>query len=167
MTKVGSIGGAIPNGSLSIIDESGHETSEGEGVGEMIYRGPNVTLGYAVCGEDLGKGDENNGILHTGDVAQRDKDGCYYIVGRMKRFLKIFGLRIGLDEVEHLVKSAFDTDCLCGGDDEKLIIKITNRMIPEQVLDFVVQKTKLFHKNVQVEVVDVIKRNAAGKVILN
>ncbi len=53
------------------------------------------------------------------------------------------------------------------GDDEKLIIKITNRMIPEQVLDFVVQKTKLFHKNVRVEVVDVIKRNAAGKVILN
>ena len=167
MTKVGSIGGAIPNGSLSIIDESGHETSEGEAVGEMIYRGPNVTLGYAVCGKDLDKGDENNGILHTGDVARRDKDGCYYIVGRMKRFLKIFGLRIGLDEVEHLVKSAFDTDCLCGGDDEKLIIKITNRMIPEQVLDFVVQKTKLFHKNVQVEVVDVIKRNAAGKVILN
>jgi long-chain acyl-CoA synthetase len=40
-------------------------------------------------------------------------------------------------------------------------------MIPEQVLDFVVQKTKLFHKNVRVEVVDVIKRNAAGKVILN
>ena len=75
MTKVGSIGGAIPNGSLSIIDESGHETSEGEAVGEMIYRGPNVTLGYAVCGKDLDKGDENNGILHTGDVARRDKDG--------------------------------------------------------------------------------------------
>ena len=65
------------------------------------------------------------------------------------------------------MKSAFDTGLFVWGDDEKLIIKITNRMIPEQVLDFVVQKTKLFHKNVRVEVVDVIKRNAAGKVILN
>lgn len=167
MVKVGSIGRAIPNGCLSIIDECGRETSEGEAVGEMIYRGPNVTLGYAVCGEDLGKGDENNGILHTGDVVRRDGDGCYYIVGRMKRFLKIFGLRIGLDEVEHLVKSAFDTDCLCGGNDEKLVIKITNKAVLEQVLDFVVLKTGLFHKNIQVEVVDEIKRNAAGKVILN
>ena len=30
-------------------------------MGEMIYRGPNVTLGYAVCGKDLDKGDEKTG----------------------------------------------------------------------------------------------------------
>ena len=65
----------------------------------MIYRGENVTLGYANSIEDLLKGDENHGIMHTGDLAQRDADGCYYIIGRLKRFLKIFGLRIGLDEI--------------------------------------------------------------------
>lgn len=58
----------------------------------MVYRGENVTLGYATSKEDLLKGDENHGIMHTGDLARRDADGCYFIVGRLKRFLKIFGL---------------------------------------------------------------------------
>ena len=51
-----------------------------------MYEGPNVTLGYAECGEDLVKGDERNGILQTGDMAQFESDGYYYIVCRKKRF---------------------------------------------------------------------------------
>lgn len=166
-TKTGSIGIAEPGGKLSIVDDSGAETFEGEATGEMVYRGENVTLGYATCPEDLMKGDENRGVLHTGDIARRDADGCYYIIGRMKRFLKIFGLRIGLDEVEHIVKSAFDTDCLCSGTDDMLTVRITNPAIKDSVLDLIVEKTKLFHKNIEVLYVDRIERNEAGKAILN
>jgi Acyl-CoA synthetases (AMP-forming)/AMP-acid ligases II len=140
LEKIGSIGKAIPNGKLSIIDNNGVETFDGEATGEMIYRGDNVTLGYAYCAEDLSKGDENNGILHTGDIAHRDKDGFYFIVGRMKRFLKIFGLRIGLDEIEHLVKSNFDTDCVCGGSDDMLKVSITNASLLADVEKFVLEK---------------------------
>ena len=57
--------------------------------GELVYEGPNVSLGYAECRADLAKGDENHGVLHTGDVARRDADGYYYITGRMKRFVKV------------------------------------------------------------------------------
>lgn len=166
-TKTGSIGIAEPGGKLSIVDDSGYETFEGEATGEMVYRGENVTLGYATCPEDLMKGDENRGVLRTGDIARRDADGCYYIIGRMKRFLKIFGLRIGLDEVEHIVKSAFDTDCLCSGTDDMLTVRITNPAIKDSVLDLLVEKTKLFHKNIEVLCVDRIERNEAGKAILN
>lgn len=113
------------------------------------------------------KGDENRGVLRTGDIARRDADGCYYIIGRMKRFLKIFGLRIGLDEVEHIVKSAFDTDCLCSGTDDMLTVRITNPAIKDSVLDLIVEKTRLFHKNIEVLCVDRIERNEAGKAILN
>ena len=63
------------------------------GVGELIYEGPNVTLGMAECRADLSKGDERQGVLHTGDLARIDEDGFYYIAGRKKRFLKIFGIR--------------------------------------------------------------------------
>jgi len=111
LTKTCSIGRAEPGGQLSIIDSDGNETLEGEATGEMVYRGENVTLGYAYSAEDLVKGDENHGVMHTGDLARRDADGCYFIVGRLKRFLKIFGLRIGLDEVEQMILSDFDTDC--------------------------------------------------------
>ena len=115
-------------------------------------------MGYAVCKEDLVKGDENHGIMHTGDIAYRDADGYYFIVGRMKRFLKIFGLRIGLDEMEHLIKSNFTTDCVCSGTDEILKVYITTESLKEAVADFVAEKTHLFHKNIKVEYIPEIKR---------
>lgn len=164
-TKTCSIGIAEPGGQLSIIDKDGNETVVGEAEGEMVYRGENVTLGYATCVEDLQKGDENHGIMHTGDLARRDTDGCYFIIGRLKRFLKIFGLRIGLDEIERMIKSEFDTDCFCSGTDEILSIRITNASIADKVAAFVEEKTHLFHKNIVVTTVQSILRNEAGKVI--
>ena len=165
LEKVCSIGIAEPGGQLSIVDDSGNETFEGEAQGEMVYRGENVTLGYATCREDLTKGDENHGIMHTGDLARRDADGCYYIVGRLKRFLKIFGLRIGLDEVEQMIKAEYKTDCYCKGNDEKLIVLLTNPQLQEQIPLFIEEKTHLFHQNIEVQVVKEILRNEAGKVI--
>jgi acyl-coenzyme A synthetase/AMP-(fatty) acid ligase len=166
LTKTCSIGRAEPGGQLSFIDKDGNETFEGEATGEMVYRGENVTLGYAYSADDLVKGDENHGVMHTGDLARRDADGCYFIVGRLKRFLKIFGLRIGLDEVEQMILSDFDTDCYCKGNDEKLIILVTNPSIVEQLPAYIEEKTHLFHKNIEVQVVEKILRNEAGKVVM-
>lgn len=165
LSKTCSIGIAEPGGQLSIVDDEGNETFDGEATGEMVYRGGNVTLGYAYSAEDLIKGDENFGVMHTGDLARRDSDGCYFIVGRLKRFLKIFGLRIGLDEVEQMILSEFDTDCYCKGNDEKLVILVTNPAVSDQIPAFIEEKTHLFHKNIEVLVVEKILRNEAGKVI--
>ena len=165
LSKTCSIGMAEPGGQLSIIDKDGNETFEGEATGEMVYRGENVTLGYANCIEDLIKGDENHGIMHTGDLAHRDADGCYYIVGRLKRFLKIFGLRIGLDEIEGLIKEKFSIDCYCKGNDEKLVVLITKAGFADDIISYIEEKTHLFHKNIEVQIVDEILRNEAGKVI--
>lgn len=165
LDKVCSIGIAEPGGQLSIVDGNGNETFEGEAQGEMVYRGENVTLGYATCREDLQKGDENHGVMHTGDLARRDADGCYFIIGRLKRFLKIYGLRIGLDEVEQLVKTEFNTDCYCKGDDEKLEVLVTDPKLQELLPEFIEGKTHLFHQRISVRVVNEILRNEAGKVI--
>lgn len=167
LTKTCSIGKAEPGGQLSIIDNDGNETFDGEATGEMVYRGENVTLGYAYCLGDLKKGDENHGVMRTGDLARRDADGCYYIVGRLKRFLKIYGLRIGLDEVEMMVKSEFKTDCVCSGTDEKLVVNVTTPNIENEVMTYISNKTHLFHQNIEVVTVDSIERNEAGKVILH
>lgn len=162
--KICSIGIAEPNTKLSIIDDKGVETCEGEAIGEMVFRGDNVTLGYATCADDLKLGDENHGVMHTGDIARRDADGCYYIVGRMKRFLKIFGLRIGLDEIENLVKAEFNVDCVCTGHDELLRIYVTNKELLNEVKTFVCEKTHLYHNNVESLYIEAIPRNEAGKV---
>ena len=165
LQKVCSIGIAEPGGQLSIVDDSGNETFEGEAQGEMVYRGENVTLGYATCREDLLKGDENHGVMHTGDLARRDADGCYFIIGRLKRFLKIYGLRIGLDEVERMIKAEFKTDCYCKGDDEKLVVLVTDARLQEVLPAFIEEKTHLFHQCIEVQVVKELLRNEAGKVI--
>ena len=165
MEKVCSIGIAEPGGQLSIVDDNGNESFEGEAKGEMVYRGENVTLGYATCREDLLKGDENHGIMHTGDLARRDADGCYFIIGRLKRFLKIFGLRIGLDEVERMIKSEYKTDCYCKGNDEKLIVLVTDSSLQDVLPTFIEEKIHLFHQAIEVQVVKEILRNEAGKVI--
>ena len=165
LQKVCSIGIAEPGGQLSIVDDNGNETFEGAAQGEMVYRGENVTLGYATCREDLLKGDENHGVMHTGDLARRDKDGCYFIIGRLKRFLKIYGLRIGLDEVERMIKAEYKTDCYCKGDDEKLVVLVTDARLQEVLPAFIEEKTHLFHQRIEVQVVKEILRNEAGKVI--
>lgn len=165
-SKIGSIGIAEPGGLLSIVDNNGNETFDGEATGEMVYRGENVTMGYATTICDLNKGDENHGIMHTGDLARRDADGCYYIIGRLKRFLKIFGLRIGLDEVENIIKSNLKIDCYCSGSDEKLTVYIVGEVYSEKVKILVEEKTHLFHNNIEIKIVPQIMRNEAGKVIM-
>jgi acyl-coenzyme A synthetase/AMP-(fatty) acid ligase len=124
-SKMGSIGRAVPNGEMFLVDGEGNEITEPNVQGEMCYRGKNVTMGYARQREDLLLGDERNGFLRTGDLAYQDEDGCFYIVGRMGRFLKLFGMRIGLDECEQIIKAKFPIECACVGNDEKMIIYVS------------------------------------------
>ena len=100
-----SIGGAIPGGKLWVEDEAGNLLDAPDEVGELVYSGPNVALGYAAGREDLARGDDWQGRLHTGDLARRDADGFFYIEGRRHRFLKIFGVRVSLDGVEQWFSS--------------------------------------------------------------
>jgi long-chain acyl-CoA synthetase len=94
--KTGSVGFAIPGGSIAI---------EGEGeAGEIVYSGPNVMLGYAECRADLALGDTQGGVLRTGDLGRLDRDGCLWVTGRLKREAKLFGLRVNLDDLEAMVR---------------------------------------------------------------
>lgn len=98
-THLESIGVAIPGGRLWLADESGAPIESADTPGELVYEGPNVMLGYAETRAELA-GPAGPEVLRTGDIAERDADGFYRVVGRRSRFLKLVGLRIGLDEVE-------------------------------------------------------------------
>lgn len=98
--KLGSIGRAIPGTKLWLEDSQGHRIEQADQVGELIFSGPNVALGYAFSHKDLILGDEWRGVLRTGDLARRDAEGFIFVEGRSSRFLKIFGIRVSLDAVE-------------------------------------------------------------------
>lgn len=166
LEKYGSMGIAIPRGKFSLIDVDENEILVPDIVGELAYEGPNVTLGYAECGEDLVKGDERFGKLITGDMAKRDSDGYYYIVGRKKRFLKIFGNRVNLDEIERMIKTQFhNIDCACAGVDDKMYIFITDNSFSDNVRKFVSEKTGLNQVAFKVKLVDKVPKNEAGKTL--
>lgn len=163
-SKAGSIGCAIPGGKFRLSDEEGKEIEDAHVSGELIYQGDNVTMGYAHGWADLYKADENHGVLHTGDLAERDNDGFYYIVGRKKRFLKLFGNRVNLDEVEGLLNDA-GYECVCAGADDHLKIYLTDRNKAEEARSFISQKTGLNLSGFTSIPIHEIPRNEAGKVL--
>ena len=162
--KSASIGVAIPGGKFLLVDNQNNIIQEPDVPGELIYEGENVSMGYAERIGDLSLGDENNGILHTGDVAQFDHEGYYYIVGRLKRFVKIFGNRVNLDQTEQLVRSMIP-DCACTGEDDKLVIHILDAALENKVKEFISQKTGLHLSAITVNVVSEIPKNSSGKIL--
>lgn len=163
LEKVGSIGKAIPNGELFLLDEVVNE--DGTVTGELGYRGANVTMGYALNREDLIKDDEFCGEYHTGDIAKRDADGFYFIIGRKGRFLKLFGLRVSLDETERLLKTQYpNTDFVCTGDDKQMNIFTANAVLKNEIIPFISRKTSLHNSAFRVFILDEIPRNDYGKV---
>lgn len=163
--KAGSIGIAVPNGRLSLRDENGNEIMESPAVGEMCYEGKNVTMGYARCQEDLVLGDERNGFLATGDIAMRDADGFYFIKGRMGRFLKLYGNRVGLDECEHILRTTLSCECACTGTDDRMIIYITDETERDLALAAIMRTIKVPANAVEVRLIGSLPKNEAGKVL--
>lgn len=154
-SKAGSIGIPIPGGRFSIED------------GELVYQGKNVTLGYAQNEKDLAKGDERNGILYTGDMARMDEEGFYYIIGRKKRFLKILGNRVNLDEIEQMLKERYrDAAFACTGVDDALDIYIEKgqEVDVEVLISDLSRKTRLNRSVFGIFFIDRIPVNDSGKI---
>ncbi|MCR5073064.1 MAG: AMP-binding protein [Clostridiales bacterium] len=166
LEKVGCMGIAIPGGSFSLLDADGNVISECDTVGELVYEGPNVTMGYSVCRTDLEKGDERNGRLVTGDMAKRDADGYYTIVGRKKRFLKVFGNRVNLDELERIIVGAFPgLECAAAGKDDLVRLFITDASKAEEVRGHAAAVTHLSESAFSVEYLETIPKNDSGKIL--
>jgi acyl-CoA synthetase (AMP-forming)/AMP-acid ligase II len=127
-THPASIGHAIPGGSFDIEPTPGWPEP---GVGELVYRGPNVMLGYAQGPGDLALG-RTVTALRTGDIATRGTDGLIEIIGRRSRFVKLFGLRVDLQRVETtLAQQGIASLCTDDGDD--LLVAVEDRHDPVQV----------------------------------
>ncbi len=164
--KKGSMGIAIPGGRFRLKDTDGNEITEPYTEGELVYEGANVTLGYAERGEDLAEGDERHGVLETGDMAKFDGDGYYYITGRKKRFLKIYGNRVNLDEIDRMVRGHFGgLDFASAGTDDQMYLFVTDGSVAGEVRTFVSQKTGLNPAAFRTVVLGAIPRNDSGKTL--
>ena len=164
--KQGSMGIAIPGGRFELVDADGTPIETTRTPGELIYYGPNVSLGYAIAREDLAKGDENAGRLATGDIAERDEDGFYYVVGRLKRFVKMLGKRMNLDDVERLLKEELATvELACAGSDDLLRVFVTDAALTDTAKSIIVERLNINPRMCEINVIDEIPKSSSGKTL--
>jgi long-chain acyl-CoA synthetase len=129
--KIGSIGVPIPGGRLRL------EPLDGEqGSAQLVYEGENVMMGYAESPEDLALGDVQHGQLRTGDLATVDDDGYFTLVGRLKRFTKLFGRRVSLEDVEQELESSFPVRAIAteAGDRLGVYVAVDGKVEDSEVL---------------------------------
>ena len=164
--KCGAMGRAIPSGRFELIDEAGLPINEVGQVGELIYHGANVSMGYALSGADLIEGDAWHGRLATGDLAMCDADGIYTVVGRKKRFLKLFGKRTNLQEAEQLLHHRFDgMEVACAGVDDLLHVFVVQEEHFDEIVPFLSRTLGVHPTAIRVVRVPEIPKNAAGKTL--
>nr|WP_281376625.1 AMP-binding protein [Actinomycetospora corticicola] len=149
-----AIGVPVPGGALRIDDP------DTDGVGEIVYSGPNVMLGYAESDADLALG-RTATELRTGDLGRRRPDGLFQVVGRRSRFVKPFGIRVDLDAVETFLRSRGHTAAVTG-DDTGLVVAVEDGD-PTAVRVAVVERLHLPGPSVTVVAIDALPRRANGK----
>lgn len=159
-----SIGRPIPGGSMRVVDpDTGESAGSGE-VGELEYLGPNVTMGYATSRADLVRGDDFGFSLRTGDLAIQGDDGYFRIVGRRKRFIKVYGSRVNLDDVERMVQES-GLEAVCTGSDDSLVVHIVGDVDREGLKEAVASFIGTHKNAVRVNPVGSIPRAESGKVL--
>jgi long-chain acyl-CoA synthetase len=166
--KAGSIGKPVPGGNFWIETENGSTIDQDDTMGELVYQGPNVSFGYAYDYNDLALGDNLNGVLRTGDLAKRDSDGYYYIIGRITRFIKLFGNRINLQDVEsYLLESGYVV--FCTGQDECLEVYLEEKYQAHfrDIKILILKYLQVSPLGVKIYAMNVIPRNPSGKVCYN
>ena len=165
LTKIKSIGKPISGGKFIIKNDKKKIINTFNKPGELFYYGDNVCLGYAKSYLDLKKGDENQKIINTGDIALFDKDKFYFIVGRKKRIIKIFGNRVSLDEIEMIIEK-MGYKVICKNVDDKLCINYIDKNLNEFLLKKELFKLlKINPKFIDLKRLEKFNINTSGKII--
>ena len=152
--NIGSIGKPIPGGNFTIDDNNN----------ELIYRGFNIYGGYANSKMDLASF-ELNETLRTGDLAEINENGFYIIKGRSKRFVKLFGNRINLDEVQRSVSDEFKRQIICfGKEDQKLVLAYQDKIDAAEVKKWLNNEFKIHQGSIDFLPVKELPLTQNGKV---
>jgi len=157
--KIGSIGIPVPEGHLSLAPAEDSDQQE------LIYSGPNVMMGYAETAADLAAGDELRGKLRTGDLAATDSDGFFFLTGRLKRFAKLFGRRISLEDVEKDIEMRYSIRAAAIDREGQLLVYAAAGHETDRVgiARYLAQRLSVPPKYITVDAIAEIPMTASGK----
>ena len=172
--KAGSVGVTMANTSIRIVNDDGEDQGV-DSEGELWIHGPQVMKGYLNNPTATTDTIDEDGWLHTGDVAKIDADGHVYIVDRVKELIKYKGFQVPPAELEALIIShpAIADVAVIGVDDQEagelpkafVVLKPGEEATAEQIMDFVAEQVTSYKKIRMVEFRDEIPKSASGKIL--
>jgi acyl-CoA synthetase (AMP-forming)/AMP-acid ligase II len=180
IAPLGSVGWTVSNAASKIIDpETGDEINPpAQGLsdtGELWFKGPNVMAGYLGNEKATRETIDEDGWLHTGDLARVDSCGCVYIVDRLKELIKYKGHQVPPAELEAVLLShlGIADAAVIGVNDAEgkevpkaFVVKQSGAELTEdQVMEFVAGQVAPYKKVRQVEFIDAIPKSASGKIL--
>jgi acyl-CoA synthetase (AMP-forming)/AMP-acid ligase II len=180
IAPLGSVGWTVSNAASKIIDpETGDEINPpAQGLsdtGELWFKGPNVMAGYLGNEKATRETIDEDGWLHTGDLARVDSCGCVYIIDRLKELIKYKGHQVPPAELEAVLLShpGIADAAVIGVNDAEgeevpkaFVVKQSGAELTEdQVMEFVAGQVAPYKKVRQVEFIDAIPKSASGKIL--
>ncbi len=172
--KAGSSGITVPNTECRLVDENGEDQGV-DGRGELWVRGPQVMKGYLNNPEATAATIDEDGWLHTGDVAVIDADGHTYIVDRVKELIKYKGFQVPPAELEALIvthPAVADVAVIGIPDDEAgelprayVVLKPGMEATAEELQAFVAEHVATYKQIRQVVFTAEIPKSASGKIL--
>ncbi|MFX1539033.1 MAG: AMP-binding protein, partial [Promethearchaeota archaeon] len=173
ISKSGSVGKPQMHVAVRIVDPAGNDLPPGK-VGELLVKGPGVTPGYWKL-PDITAESIKDGWLHTGDLAQVDDEGYYYIVGRLKDMFISGGENVYPAEIEQLLYKIpqIDEATVIGVKDPKwgevgkgiIVLKPNHTLSEQDVIEFLKGKLAKYKIPKSIVFTDKLPRSAAGKVL--
>ena len=171
----GSVGLPIPNTECRLVDPVTGIDVEDREPGELWVRGPQVMKGYLNNPEATAATVDEDGWLHTGDIANRDRDGYYTIVDRLKELIKYKSYQVAPAELEaHLLKHPQVSDAaVIGVPDEEVgeapkafVVAMPGaRLTAEEVMTYIAGIVAPYKKVRHVEFIDAIPKAPSGKIL--
>jgi acyl-CoA ligase (AMP-forming) (exosortase A-associated) len=179
-----SMGKAIPDTEILVLNEHGELCKPGE-IGELVHRGPTVSLGYWNRPEDTARALRTNPLLppemgdcekvcYSGDLVKMDEDGFLYFVGRRDTMIKSSGFRISPTEVEEVLfqSGKLQIAAVIGVPDEVLGQTIKAFVVPRDgepldtnaLLEHCAAKMPRYMVPKSVEVLPQMPKTSSGKV---
>ncbi|WP_232661764.1 AMP-binding protein [Pseudonocardia sp. TRM90224] len=175
-TDLNSVGVAIPNVVCKLVDPETGEEIEPGGRGELWVKGPNVMVGYLNNPEATAITLDEDGYLHTGDVATVTDDGIFTIVDRVKELIKYKGYQVPPAELEALLltNDKIADAAVIGVRDAEgeevpkaFVVRQESAadLSADEVMTFVAERIAPHKKVRVVEFIDQIPKSASGKIL--
>jgi fatty-acyl-CoA synthase len=173
--KPTSVGLPVFHCDMKLIDpETDQEVKQGE-VGELLLKGPHIFSKYWDEPEETKSAIEDDGFVHTGDLAKQDQEGFYYIVGRRKEMYISGGENVFPVEIEEVLYKhpAIDEAAVIGVPDEKwgevgkafITLKKGKSTTGEEIKKYLISKLAKYKVPKYYEIRDSLPTSGTGKIL--